>query len=214
MQSALDEAYDWRTSTSRLAELARHEDSHVRAAVAGNLSAAEDTRITLAADPYATVRRRVASYLNTPETLAELFEDEDLEVRCAAAGNPLLPSNLLQKAANDRDSLIRTGAASNSQLPATLLRRLATDPVASVRFAVAGNSSNTPADCVETLAHDVESIVRASAASHPALPLPLLEQLVYDPVDFVWKAARINPNAHLIPEAIWVETALMHLGEA
>ena len=143
-----------------------------------------------------------------PPRLSELAYHPDEEIRAAVAGNSNTPLPTLAILFHDDSNDVRAIVARNSGL---------------IRQFAAANAimqSTIPADekaipgTIERFSYQKQEMVRSSAARHPQLPIHLLVMLAYDPVDYVWEAAKVSPNAHLIPNAIWVEAALTRLNTA
>lgn len=79
-----------------------------------------------------------------PKELAQLANDEDVEVREGVANNPNTPPDVLAQLANDEYYCVCLGAAANL---------------------------NTPADVLAQLAHDTDRDVRETARNNPNCPV-------------------------------------------
>lgn len=139
-------------------------------------------------------RLLLALFPDTPaESLKILAEDDDCEVRRAAALNPNTPAESLKILAEDDDFEVREAPASNLNTPAESLKILAEHWDYGVREAVAANP-NTPATLLKALATDDEVSVRRAVAKNPFTPVEVLAVLATDEAEGVRKAARNNPS--------------------
>jgi hypothetical protein len=77
--------------------------------------------------------RWMAANIQDKETLENLSQDRDPDVRMWVACNPVTPRLVLEKLAEDPVAFVRRGVAQNSNLPAHLLIRLNDDPDIRVR---------------------------------------------------------------------------------
>ena len=84
-----------------------------------------------------------------PETLRELGQDENIDIRMTVAANPGIPLDLAQSFIDEDDEWIRMNVARYTP-HLEILKKLAVDEAALVRGAVAKNS-NTPPDLLEML---------------------------------------------------------------
>ena len=90
--------------------------------LAWNPAATPETLALLAKDKNVDVRWRVAENPNTfPKTLAYLANDENLSVRYKVARNPNTPTETLTLLANDGSWNVRDGVANNPNTPQYVL---------------------------------------------------------------------------------------------
>lgn len=157
------EASQGSTTRARLAELACHPATMVRAAVAGNAHTPPSTLAMLAGDPSPEVRCAVATNEHTPEPAqCTLARDLEIDVRRALARCRDVYPSVTGILFRDADSDVRAQAV--DLLPPQLLCEAARDPDPDVREAVAQNPHAT-SDILELLASDAEASVRAAVAS-------------------------------------------------
>ena len=155
----------------------------------------------------------------SPEMIEELVEDEDADVRYAAAENPNIPTEVLMRLAEDEDRYMRSAVSRNPRIPAEVLKKLAVDEDGEVRYEVARNSSNpveflrklaenkdeyvrrgvaynsnTPAEVFMKLAEDEDRYVRFAVASNPNTPIEALRKLAENKEEYVRKGVAYNSN--------------------
>ena len=120
----------------------------------------------------------------SPETLAQLAQDENRDVRIAVATNlQNLSEETFNRLASDSEHEIRGLIADRKDAPAHILNRLSRDDNEFVRQAVAENRS-TPAETFARLAEDEKPSVRRFVARNPSTPSAVLEHLAYDKDSF------------------------------
>ena len=155
----------------------------------------------------------------SPEMIEELAEDEDADVRYAAAENPNIPTEVLMRLAEDEDRYMRSAVSRNPRIPAEVLKKLAVDEDGEVRYEAARNSSNpvealrklaenkdeyvrrgvaynsnTPAEVFMKLAEDEDRYVRFAVASNPNTPIEALRKLAENKDEYVRKGVAYNSN--------------------
>ena len=97
-----------------------------------------------------TLPEELAGNPNTPpETLRELVQNENIDIRMTVAANPSIPLDLAESLMQEDDQWLRMNVARYSP-HLEILKKLAEDEVAWVREAVAKNP-NTPTDLLEML---------------------------------------------------------------
>ena len=140
------------------------------------------------------VRYAAAENPNAPaEVLMRLAEDEDRDMRSAVSRNPRIPAEVFKKLAGDEDDGVRWEVARNSSNPVEVLRKLAENKDECVRQGVAYNS-NTPAEILKKLAEDEDNNVRYGVAKNPNTPIEALRKLAKDEVEWVREGVAENSN--------------------
>ncbi|MEE4597568.1 hypothetical protein V2J94_37790 [Streptomyces sp. DSM 41524] len=216
-----------------LARYAGHKDPLVRAAVCRAWdSLAPAAREALLADPDDGVRRAAALRACAVEarytdelvsagvqlvdvlghgmlsrsTAERLAASGDGAERCALAGNPYLPAELLARLAGDEDHLVRLAVSVRPELSEEQRARidyqvLPRDRLHPLGWVLAGGES-----VVRQAAASAHIWLRRSAAVHPRLPSDLVEQLAEDEDDAVrLMLCEFQPSA---PPGLLLRTAL------
>lgn len=147
-----------------LAELAKVQNSRVRAEVASSEFALPAILALLAADPDISVRAAVGRNTSTPaDALMTLVGDVSDYVWTGVLGNTSLPGSALFTVEADTRSIVRQHLATLNVAPADILSRLAKDTSPGVRRAVASNPNTVDPTIVE-LATDPDVEVRRAVA--------------------------------------------------
>lgn len=198
--SAYDVARGLATPPEILAQLARHADSYIRQAVAGNEATPRKELVALADDEDSWVRCSVAENRAVPpETLVKLAEDAVSWVRLATGRNSATPAAALARLAQDLDADVRQASAENNATPPDTLVALVQDQVALVREAAAGNRG-TPAKMLATLAQNRDLRMRRAVATNTGTPPEALDILARDSDGQVRRA--IGNNSATPPEIL------------
>ena len=129
----------------------------------------------------------------SPEMIEELAEDEDANVRYAAAENPNAPAEALRKLAEDDDWTVRIEVVRNPRTPIDILKKLAEDEDMQVRIAVAKNP-RTPVEAIMKLAEDEDWAVRITVARNPKPPAEVIRKLADDEDTDMRSAVANNPR--------------------
>ena len=129
----------------------------------------------------------------SPEMIEELVEDEDEDVRYAAAENPNAPTEVLMRLAEDKDRYMRFAVSRNPRTPVDILTKLAGDEDEEVRYEVARNSSN-PVEVLRKLAENKDEYVRMGVAMNPSTPAEILMKLAGDGYRGVRARVAKNPR--------------------
>ena len=139
-----------------------------------------DTLKELAEDKNVDVREKVAENPKTPDDiLGKLAEDENVNVRYGVAKNPKTPVDIIRKLAENKDWSVRNGVVKNPNTPVDIIRKLAEDEELVVRIEVAWNHG-TPAEILGKLAEDKNGDVRKGVATNPSTPVDTLGKLAED----------------------------------
>jgi hypothetical protein len=129
-----------RTPAWVLRDLAQHDNTWVRVAVAYNPHTPPYVVALLASDASMYVRRRIALRDDLTRALYELLRsDESSDVRRCIAGNKATPDDILRELMNDKNKAVRFELAQNAGLPRALLEILARDEDSGVRDMAAIN---------------------------------------------------------------------------
>ena len=136
---------------------------------------------------------KLLNFEPSPEILAKLYDDKNLDIRAAVARNPFTPPQILVKLSDDEDSYVRMVVAGNPSTPPEILVKLSDDEDSYVRMAVAGNPS-TPPQFLAKLSNDENEYVRAAIARNPSTPPQILAKLSVDKDSHVRAAVARNPS--------------------
>ena len=162
-----------------LANLAADKHYRIRERVAQNPMAPLELLERLARERIAWSNEQRAARDRSPERTQIVVHDVDFAAREVVAGNPSMPSSLLDLLADDIEPLVRGAVAANPSTSSATLERLAEDETAFVRKIVA--ESKTAADkLLERLAGDRDEGVREKVATNPAAPQAGLDLLADD----------------------------------
>jgi len=131
----------------------------------------------------------------TSEHIHKALNDEDADVRAAAARNPNATSEHLHKALSDKDKYVREAAARNPNATSEHLHKASDDKEGVVRRAAARHPNATSEHLHKAL-DDKDEYVRAAAASHPNANAEHLHKALSDKDVTVREAAARNPNAN------------------
>lgn len=168
--------------------LSRHDDTFIRAAVAGNRHAPPAVLAELSVDPSAKVRADAASNpACSPETLSHLMEDPELDVRIEAAANTEFPPERFREWM-ELGWKAREKIAANPSVPEAIMLALLEDPVGDVPFCLMMNPAVTPR-VLEKFSESDDEEWRAWAVSHPKTPGSVVRKLLRDEDEQVRAAA-------------------------
>ena len=162
--------------------LARLSESYVVDSfrVAQNLSASRRLLSRLADHPDVWTRQIVAVHPSTPaETLEELADDDDAQVRAQAASRGSVSDLARRRLARDVSGAVRRAVAISKHTPVDLLEHLLEDPISAVRCAAVSNSKLF-SYTFDKLAGDRSVHVRSWVA-HRSSGQMTLTQLAKDP---------------------------------
>ncbi len=129
----------------------------------------------------------------SPQTLALLSHDPQVDVRVAVAWNARTPATALARLAQGPVE-VQAGVAQNEATPAEVLDRLATHPEAVVRSATATNPS-LPLPLFYPLSQDPDPLVRKHVARNKRVPYGVLTALAQDPDPEVRRTAEDGVRA-------------------
>lgn len=186
------EAKSKKTSPQRLEELARHSDTSIHLAVAGNPNANAATLIYLSSHGRFNVLKAVARNPNTPETaLLKLFRHKQATVREAVLSRFAITAQLAEAISQDLDSRVRdvlvTQWNTSSGWSETTVKRLIFDEAPQIRQHILrrGMLREYP-EALEAYVRDSALVVRQEFATLPKMELltkrpDLVELLANDP---------------------------------
>ncbi|MGA4956441.1 hypothetical protein [Streptomyces lavendulocolor] len=182
------------TPVHAVATLADHPSRLLRQALAARPDLPADVCRRLVADPVAGVRAELAANAVLDDTLVGVpAADRDPAVRRAAAQNPRVPLDVLDRLADTvrlpAEPLPRIAAASPAEVG-----ELARSGNPAVRMLVA-QRRDLPADVRDMLAADPDAKVVASVAGHPGLAEARLRAMVRRHGNQVAAAVAANPDA-------------------
>jgi hypothetical protein len=127
------------------------------------------------------------------EDIDKALDDEDWNVRVAAASNPHATKEHLDKALNDEHQWVRSAAASNHHATKEHLDKALNDENEYVREAAAGNSNATKEHLDKAL-NDKHPYVRIAAVGNPHATKEHLDKALNDEYPYVRTSAASNPN--------------------
>jgi len=130
----------------------------------------------------------------TSGNIHDALDDEQEEVRKAAASHPNANKIHINRALNDDDYEVRQAAASNKNATSEHLDKALNDKSGIVRIAAVSNKNATKEHLDKAL-NDKIGIIRETAASHPNATSEHLNKALNDDDYEVRKAAASNPNA-------------------
>ena len=134
----------------------------------------------LAKDKDVDIRRAVARNEATPpEVLALLAKDRGENVMMDVIANRSTPPETLALLAKNKSFRVRSNVAKNQSTPPNVLASLAKDEDISVRLSVARNET-TPPETLALLAKSKDSAVRANVADNSSTPPEVLALLAKD----------------------------------
>ncbi|MEU0661924.1 hypothetical protein [Streptomyces lavendulocolor] len=182
------------TPVHAVTALADHPSRLLRQALAARPDLPAEVCRRLVADPVAGVRAELAANAVLDDTLVRVpAADRDPAVRRAAAHNPRVPLDVLDRLADTvrlpAEPLPRIAAASPAEVG-----ELARSGNPAVRMLVA-QRRDLPADVRDMLAADPDAKVVASVAAHPGLAEARLRAMVRRHGDRVAAAVAANPDA-------------------
>jgi hypothetical protein len=173
-----------------LAQLSEDSSETVQCAVARNPSAPQVSLVELARHKSKYVRRAVTLNPTAPldvrhRIVWDLSSDNDLEMGCFLAENPITPVELLKKYARvGSKAALRKAVARNNKAPDELLNRLSRDRTFGVRLAVAGNTSTSISTLQKLAFNETYWYVRQAAsinlAVNPRTPAELISEACHE----------------------------------
>ena len=157
------------TDTKELRRLSYDNADSVKLEVLKNPKTPEDVVNRLSKEfmdsDDSSIRRFIATYVNDPDMLSKLANDEDKIVRCYVAENPNTDADVLAQLADDKNWFVRQYVAENPSTDSDTLSQLAVDEDRFVRSSVAKNQ-NTDSETLAQLATDDVDAVRNAAQSN------------------------------------------------
>jgi len=142
------------------------------------------------------VRKAAASHPNANKIhINRALNDDDYEVRQAAASNKNATSEHLDKALNDKSGIVRIAAASNKNATKEHLDKASDDQKHAAVRETAASHPNATSEHLNKALNDEDAHVRKAAASHPNATKEHLDKALNDEYEGVRKAAASHPNA-------------------
>jgi hypothetical protein len=130
----------------------------------------------------------------TSEHLHKALSDKDVKVRSAAASHTNATSEHLHKALDDKQMLVKRSAAEHPNATKEHLDRALGDKHVQVRYAAAEHP-NATSEHIHKALNDEHRDVRYAAAYHPKATKEHLDRAINDKDEFVRSAVASNKNA-------------------
>ena len=185
-QEELDlmDSWDDNTSPERLAELAKHSDSKIRANVARNSATPVEVLLELLNDKNAWVRYAV---INNYEAPREIFEavlkspNEKLRARMAENHWGKVPKDIMDALSNDESELVKFTLIKSDSTPGETLEKFLDSDDLNILGYLA-KSRHATENILRTLSTHEDNSIRMMVAKRGSIPLDVQQTLARDPV--------------------------------